>query len=522
LDSRNECSNLVRTLCSVIPKGIRWRDDRSWLFIDECSQLEDSIQLSGFVRGKQLNPDRLVSIGDELYRIKKITDAHGITLAEPTAEQDNYQDLADEDLSMGSMDDRISLAPSEQKGVLLDDHHYFSDGDEEEEADAPKKVPKGTSTYQSAWFLGNESDSEDGRSSDGEELELAEDDVMDTGTVYNETIAPTEGGESEMFLDPAPQDEAEQIAAFRAERNEANEDLEFPDEIELHPNALGKERLAKYRGLKSLRTSPWQEDEDIPFEPENWKRLLKITDYKASKNKAFREVLAGGVASGTKVIIYLEADKPAPTNATLLVSLLRHEQKQAVSNYSLTLSSSLEEPLKAKTELYMQCGSRHLKVTPILSEYNNTKNNVHKFNRYLHPGQTAVATVIAPLTWGTTPTLFFLKGEDGALTLAGTGSSLPPDTARVVAKRTVLTGHPYKIHRRLVTVRYMFFNNEDVNWFKALPLWTRRGRSGFIKESLGTHGYFKATFDGKLNPQDSVAVSLYKRVFPRMAEKWTV
>jgi len=66
----------------------------------------------------------------------------------------------------------------------------------------------------------------------------------------------------------------------------------------------------------------------------------------------------------------------------------------------------------------------------------------------------------------------------------------------------------------------MFFNREDVEWFKALQLWTKRGRSGFIKESLGTHGYFKATFDSRINPQDSIGVSLYKRVWPRDARPW--
>jgi len=66
----------------------------------------------------------------------------------------------------------------------------------------------------------------------------------------------------------------------------------------------------------------------------------------------------------------------------------------------------------------------------------------------------------------------------------------------------------------------MFFNSEDVAWFKALQLWTKRGRIGYIKESLGTHGYFKATFDGRINPMDSIAVSLYKRVWPRSAEVW--
>jgi pre-rRNA-processing protein TSR1 len=68
----------------------------------------------------------------------------------------------------------------------------------------------------------------------------------------------------------------------------------------------------------------------------------------------------------------------------------------------------------------------------------------------------------------------------------------------------------------------MFFNSTDVRWFAALPLWTRRGRSGFIKEPLGTHGHFKATFDGRINPQDAVGVSLYKRVWPRGSRRWAL
>lgn len=66
----------------------------------------------------------------------------------------------------------------------------------------------------------------------------------------------------------------------------------------------------------------------------------------------------------------------------------------------------------------------------------------------------------------------------------------------------------------------MFFNKEDVEWFKALRLWTKRGRQGFIRESLGTHGYFKAVFDGRVGMQESVGVSLYKRVWPRGAVGW--
>jgi pre-rRNA-processing protein TSR1 len=148
---------------------------------------------------------------------------------------------------------------------------------------------------------------------------------------------------------------------------------------------------------------------------------------------------------------------------------------------------------------------------------------------------------MGPLTWGSVPALFFKRREmtntkcgglDGCIDdltesaerfsyqLAGTGTSLPPSLTRVIAKRIILTGHPFKIHKKLVTVRYMFFNREDVEWFSALQLWTKRGRIGYVKESLGTHGYFKATFDGRINPMDSIGVSLYKRVWPKRSLRW--
>lgn len=567
LDSRQECANLMRSLCTTTPKGVRWREERSWMLVDEVqwpTTEGDNVVLTGIIRGKGLKADRLVQVGDwGEFQIDKITaaplaskkrragemtvdevEAENV-LEAPTAEQDDLAELAPEEVMMeDDFDASMSVATTDKRGVLLDDHHYYSDDETHVALAAPKRLPKGTSAYQAAWYLGdNGSDS----GSDYEDVDemmsmdapaLPQDGVEGFAPREPTEAAPSEYPQSEMFLDPTPDDEAEQLAAFRARKgDEAEEDREFPDEIELHPDVLARERLARYRGLKSLRTSHWEEDEDRAHEPQDWRRLLQVPDYKSSRSQVTREALIGGVPVGTRVHVHLRNVSASlqasynPSRPLNLFSLLRHEHKRTVLNFNMTLSSEQTEPIKSKTELIMQCGPRRFVINPLFSQGGNTSNDVHKFDRFLHPGQSTIATFIGPLTWGSVPAVFFRRQVPNAsmsedeishlpLTLIGTGTSMPPSSHRVIAKRIILTGHPYKIHKKLVTIRYMFFNREDVEWFKALQLWTKRGRSGFIKESLGTHGYFKATFDGKINPQDSVGVSLYKRMWPRDSRPW--
>ncbi|KAL2398511.1 Ribosome biogenesis protein tsr1 [Exophiala dermatitidis] len=575
LDNKSDCANLVRSICTASTKGIRWRDDRSWMLIEDVDwsppvdgASTTTVTLTGTIRGKALNPDRLVHVpgwGDfQINAIRELPSQGRKRKADemdadeplkewrPTADQDDLAELAPEQAEMHDISSTV--ATNEHKGVLLDDHHYFSD-DNSHIPPPPKKLPKGTSSYQAAWYLEDVSDSDSDyldEDNDGDVAMDAEDAASagpEDGAVFNRDAmteaGPSEYPESEMHVDADEEEEARQLQEFRDSRKkEAEEDLEFPDEIELHPEVLARERLAKYRGLKSLRTSEWNHAADQPYEPLEHKRLLQVADYKKSYSAALKETLAGGVLAGTRVQIELRdvpvsfASKSAPS---ALFSLLRHEHKHAVINLNLTLHSDLEGPVKSKDELIVQIGHRRLAINPVFSASGQTPNDVHKFDRFLHPGRTAIATFTGPLTWGSVPVLVFRRKTTSAqkseademdeapalvdstanltsdLELIGTATTLPPSSSRVVAKRVILTGHPFKIHKKLVTVRYMFFNREDVAWFAALPLWTKRGRQGFIKEPLGTHGYFKATFDGKINPMDAIGVSLYKRVWPRPA-----
>lgn len=559
LGSRKDCANIVRSLCTLTPQGIRWRDERSWMLVEDVqwpkTEGEHTV-LTGTVRGKGLKADRLVQLGDwGDFQIDSITAAPKLTnsrrsteameedvtnnvLEKHSAEQDDLNDLAPEEIMMDDDEPDMSQAPSDKRGVLLDDHHYFSD-DETHRPAKPKRLPRGTSAYQAAWYLGDEISDSGSDMEDVDELDnapqapLPQDGMEGIAPREPTEMAPSEYPQSEMFLDPNPEDEVEveQLAAFRnRRRDQADEDKEFPDEIELLPNVSARERLARYRGLKSLRTSSWQTSGDRAHEPEDWRRMLQVPDYRSSRSAATREALVGGVEPGTRVQVHIRnlASKYMasydPSVPLTLFSLLRHEHKRVVANISINLSSEYPAPLKSKETLILQCGPRRYEIRPIFSQAGNTPNDVHKFDRFLHPGGTAVATFMGPLTWGSVPALYYKRGHEttdggvSAMTLVGTGTCLPPSSNRVVAKRVILTGHPYKIHKKLVTIRYMFFNREDVEWFKALQLWTKRGRSGFIKESLGTHGYFKATFDGRINPQDAVGVSLYKRMWPRLAK----
>ncbi|KAJ2450358.1 ribosome biogenesis protein tsr1 [Coemansia sp. RSA 2336] len=556
-DSTTELLALLRMLTSQVPKSIRWRDTRPYMLADnvEFSPSSENPQvghlaLTGYLRGANLSANRLIHIpsyGD--FQIEQIDnvpvpmerakgneieqDNDPVVLDRPTAEQDslvasnepnqlNNEQTWPEDEEMDGWKQQMAKMEEEEEQMARDGERTL-------------RVPKGTSAYQAAWIADNEesdmSDSDEdmddysdvsstGADEDAEEYEDIRIDAAGN-PLEDEDEGEDEPTEDENLL--SAEEEAAQLKAYLKEREQQNrDDLQFPDEVDTPMDQLARERFARFRGLQSFRTSPWDPYENLPLD---YARIFQFENFKRTQQRIVRMCADAPAKAGMHVRIVL---KQVPVQASLcftkdrpyvVFGLHQYEHQMSVVHFTVTRNPEYTEPVRSKDPMVVHFGFRRYNVRPLYSQHLHggaTVNNVHKFERFLKPGEVSVGTVFAPIQFGTVPVSLYLPSSKGALpTLVGTGSSLEVNPSRILAKRVILTGAPFKIHRRSAVIRYMFFNPEDVNWFKPIQLYTKYGRVGHIKESLGTHGYMKCMFDGPIKQMDTVCMNLYKRVFPK-------
>jgi len=298
-------------------------------------------------------------------------------------------------------------------------------------------------------------------------------------------------------------------------------DAMFPDEIDTPIDVPAKTRFQKYRGLKSFRTSSWDPKENLPYD---YARIFQFENFERTKKRVLAEVI-GEAQVGCYVTVYVANvpkhlfDAHSASAPLVIYGLLPHEHKISVVNMVIKTipitDVSINEPIKSKERLIFHVGYRRFAACPIFSQHTNS--DKHKYERFLRSDVPSVATIYAPIMFPPCSVLVFREQLDGTHSLVATGSILSVNPNRVVAKRIVLSGHPFKINRKAAVVRYMFFSREDINWFKPVELRTKYGRRGHIKEPLGTHGHMKCVFDGQLKSQDTILMNLYKRIYP----KWT-
>lgn len=524
------------------------------------------IKLSGLGgREDQLPP--IVAMGRK-QRAKKSSDGNvaisssnsssddGILLAESNPEER-------ESLEMFASPDALE---GEQNLIGFDEDGFDGDGDGGDLNDASDKKsdvfqpgtsrPAGWSDYQSAWLDAIGEDEEDAE--DRGELAFA--------LNKKNGDATTVGGDA--FMDDDVDVNAEEKRTLLAQRKQDREsDLQFPDEVDYEEEGEARDRYARYRSLTSFRKSYWDPKENLP---DSYGAVYHFSSFKATQRDVMYDmkdmtdiVMKKGCGVGVSTNDNVDADmvdsedeeeeaiaracvpsgayvtitltgvpsqsyaRLSPDTILTAVSLLPHENKASVLHMALSQSLKCENdpevPIKSKDVLTFRCGWRTWQSRPVFSQ-NNLNSDKHKFERYMPTGGAFFAcTVFGPVTYAPCPVLVFREATEGERLdskrreFLAHGSMLGADADRIVLKRIILTGYPTRVHKRHATVKYMFYNPDDVRWFMPAGLTTKHGLQGNIVQSVGDHGVMKCLFNAPIKQHDTVCLALYKRIYPKLA-----
>eukprot|EP00794_Sanderia_malayensis_P007615 gene7616-8456_t len=298
----------------------------------------------------------------------------------------------------------------------------------------------------------------------------------------------------------------EERTALQKYREERENEL-FPDEVDTPVDVPARIRFQRYRGLKSFRSSPWDPKENLP---NDYSRIFRFADFKKVKNHIHAMDETQSAASSCYITIYIDNVPSSITDNQrpflTLFGLLPHEQKFVF--YYLVLKifvrycpiqCILSSTIGGKTSEFT--GPRKMTVMHfIIKRHYSFSGPVRsKFERFLPQDGAVVVTVFAPTMFPPSPVMMFSREGE----LIATGTVYKSDPGRVILKKVVLSGHPFKINKKSAVLRHMFFNRDDILWFKPVELYTKFGRRGTIKEPLGTHGHMKCVFDGQLKAQDT-------------------
>ncbi|CAG8493832.1 12709_t:CDS:10 [Ambispora gerdemannii] len=485
LDVSQEALNVLRTICTQLPKNVHWRDTHPYMLADDVgfdANSEDenfgTLRVTGYARGNPFSANRLVHLqnfGD--YQLIQVTSS-------PVSSEKANNEMA---MDIKVLDVPV---PDLQETLVAENEPDFMSNDQ-------------------TWPT-------------REEL----DEVRTTSMNSEDIPDAIPGTTPKRVLKRVPRGTSSYQAALREYMEKLSkqqrDDLEFPDEVDTPIDMPARTRFQRYRGLQSFHKSPWDPYENLPVD---YSRIFEFSNYKRAKNRVLREASTEVVKTGQRITLHVANVSKAileifnSSRPFVVFGLLRYEHKMSVLNFIVTRNSEFEEPVKSKDPLILHCGFRRYIVRPLYSE--NTQggkrtNNVHKFERFFNLGRTCMATIYGPIQMGNLPVMLYKDtGDVNAPILVATGTFTNVEPKRIIAKRICLTGYPFKVHKKSAVIRYMFFNSDDVSWFKPIQLTTKYGRTGHIRESLGTHGYMKCVFDAPIGQQDTIMMNLYKRVFPK-------
>nr|XP_019047469.1 pre-rRNA-processing protein TSR1 [Kwoniella bestiolae CBS 10118]OCF26399.1 pre-rRNA-processing protein TSR1 [Kwoniella bestiolae CBS 10118] len=565
-DTPNEAALLARAFCEAAPGGTKSEEGRAFIVAEGSNAIrwtgsgaqgEDGVEkgrleIIGTVRGGALSADRLVHLpGKGDFQVEAILPAPPSSLAHRPHQQASMSVDAPSDPLSTPTENADDLTAINNPDLMANEQTWPTEeemagsevptaGSSTGEKKRTKRVPKGTSAYQAAWIFDDEDEEDEEEDEDDEDgdMDVSGDELGGIAEGYGRDVYDDDEEEEteEIELDERKEDahrdldperEEEEYEAYLRQREKAQaEDAMFPDEIDTPRHIPARTRFQRYRGLKSFRTSPWDPYENLPID---YAKIFQFENYMGTKKRIEHDGIEEGVKAGTRVILVLKdvprtvIDERDALLPFIVHGLLQHEHKQSVLHFVVQRNTEYDEPVKAKDPLILCVGPRRYVIRPLYSQHvrggGKGVNNVHKSDKFLRPGFATVATTFGPICFGKTACILLKdEGADQVPSLVAMGSFLSPDPTRIISKRIILTGHPIKVHKKTATIRYMFFNREDIDYFKSVELHTKFGKIGHIKEPLGTHGYFKAHFDAPIQQMDTICMSLYKRQYPKWSE----
>lgn len=537
-----------------------WRHHRPYLLAQkvsvECNNSDTgtcSLLLSGYVRARNFSVNQLVHVsgaGDfQLSKIDVLADPF------PLRERKNSDLMESNDVNevvRTILPDTSKLEPLIVENIpdpLAGEQTWPTEA-EMAEADVAnrarktrkKLLPKGTSDYQAAWIIDETDDENSDSDVDGEDGMVLDEEnneqiaregseFSDEGEepysvkdIENETDADTVMADDDNMTKEQIEAEIQRIKAAH------DEDEEFPDEVDTPLDVPARKRFARFRGLKSFRTSSWDPKESLPAE---YARIFAFDNFRRTQKHVFShatKIDQGSIEESASAGSYVQLSiKHVPvhvasklcsvsTSKPILASgLFQHESKMSVLHFSIKKHDSYEAPIKSKETLIFNLGFRQFVARPVFSS-DNLNSDKHKMERFLHPGSFSIASVYAPISFPPLPLIVFKSSQEGHPVVAATGSLRTVDPDRIILKKIILTGYPQRVSKLKATVRFMFHNPDDVRWFKPVELFTKNGRRGRVKEPVGTHGAMKCVFNGVVQQHDTVCMNLYKRVYPKWPE----
>jgi len=549
IDNEEEAAQVNRYLENIHINQIVWRNQRPYMIIEKAACTgNDIVTIEGFIRAQNMSAKQIIHIpnfGD--YQIEKIE-----LVADPHIRRKSFYTGVNEMETNATVIDQVGVSERDTIQTYntpdpLDLEQPIITNEEIEMANKKKKlVPKGTSSYQSSWYLDDEDEEQDEQQDDQEMDNMMDDEQTehDQGKQEEEDEelieeepeeveeAKTEDNKWKYIKDKSQITddllresddeggmESESDDDEETRRKDERTEMEFPDEVDCPHNVPARIRFSRYRGLKSFRSSPWNPKENLPLD---YAKIYQFHSFNQSMRNSIALLDKAPVKPGVYVRIHLvkgpkELVEAITKKPHVAVGLYRYENKISVLHFNVEKYKTYQDTVKSKEEVFFHFGWRKFSTNPIYS-LSSPNCDKQKFEKYLFPGRNTVATIYGPITYPPAPLLIFKDSSCDDLIATGHLGSINPD--RIICKRITLTGYIAKsLSKKFVTVTDMFYYPEDIQWFKKIELHTKLGRTGHIKDSLGTHGRMKCLFDGTMNQQDTICMNLYKRVYPKWIDE---